>query len=60
MIPQSLEDRIRELAHEKWKSRMAAEQHLIFEKGELREITEQDDWLEAEDEIIREAKKTWE
>jgi len=59
MIPQSLEDRIRARAYEKYEGREATGQYLIFEKGELREITKQDDWLEAENEIIREAKKDW-
>jgi len=60
MIPQSLEERIRQLAYEKWEGRMATGQYLIFEKGKLREIVDKDDYFEARNEIIREEKKNWE
>ena len=51
MIPE-LEQKIRELAYEKWEYRQNNDVLYILDKGELREITEIDDWLEAENEIL--------
>lgn len=55
-----IRDRIAKLAHEKYLYR---EKNQMFfttdELGNLREITAQDDWLEAEDMIIRKLKKEW-
>lgn len=59
IISQNLKERIEVLAYEKWEARMETGQYVIFEKGELREITAEDDYLEAEDEIIRGEKKKW-
>jgi len=58
--PQSLEDRIRQLAYEKWEYRRDNQIFFIIDNdGKEIPITEKDDYLQAEDEIIREEKKNW-
>lgn len=59
LISPSISEMIRQKAQEIWEIRQETGQHLIFDKGELREINAQDDWLEAEDAIIRELRKEW-
>jgi len=61
MIPQSLEDRIRARAYEIYQCRMETGQFVtIGEEGYEVLISELDDYLQAEDEIIRKEKKDWE
>ncbi len=43
--------RIRERAYEIWEFRQENNMALVVENGELRDITAQDDWLEAEEKI---------
>lgn len=60
MMPQSLEDRIKERAYEIYQARMETGQHIIIDKeGDEKEITAEDDYCQAKDEIIREEKKKW-
>lgn len=60
MISQNLKERIEVLAYEKWQYRQEIGQYIIIDKeGNEREITAQDDYLEAEDEIIRKEKRKW-
>jgi len=46
-----LEQKIRERAYEIWEYRMGCGMFYRLEKHELRDITAQDDWLEAEEEV---------
>ena len=60
MIPQSLEDRIKQLAYEKYLYREENQMFITIDnEGKEIPITEKDDYLQAEDEIIREEKKNW-
>lgn len=55
-----IKDRIAKLAHEKYLYRLENQMFLTTDRlGNLREITAQDDWLEAEDKIIRELREDW-
>ena len=44
---------IRMRAYEKYEYRRDTGPHLIFDNGRLREVTPQDDWIEAEREHLR-------
>ena len=58
--PQSLEDRICQLAYEKYLYREENQMFITIDnEGKEIPITEKDDYLQAEDEIIREEKKNW-
>ena len=58
--PQSLEDRIKQLAYEKYLYREENQMFITIDnEGKEIPITEKDDYLQAEDEIIREEKKNW-
>lgn len=60
MENKSIIDRIRQLAYEKYLYRMENEIFITTDRlGNIRDITAEDDWAEAQDEIIREEKKKW-
>ena len=61
MIPKAIEDRIRQLAYEKYLYRMENQQFFTIDRlGQEKPITPEDDWTEAQNEIIRKEKKDWE
>jgi hypothetical protein len=58
--PQSLEDRIKQLAYEKYLYREENQMFITIDnEGKEIPITEKDDYLQAEDEIIREERPKW-
>jgi hypothetical protein len=50
---------IRQRAHEIYLERQRTGQYLIFDKGEVRECTALDDWIEAEAQIKNEKENQW-
>lgn len=57
---ESLMEEIRKRAYEIWEYHRDTGTHLICNQyGQLRERTTLDDWLEAEDEIIRSRRNDW-
>ena len=57
---EDMKELIRKRAYEIWEYHRDTGTHLICnESGQLRERTSLDDWLEAEDEVIRQCKQDW-
>ena len=53
----TLNDRIRQKAYEIWQYRQEMGQYLIVDNlGNVRKLTAQDDWLEAEFQVLQEGK----
>jgi len=61
MIPKNIKEQIEALAYKKWQGRKANGEFIITDKdgNNPREINAQDDWIEAEDEILKKAMKDW-
>ena len=57
---EDMKELIRKRAYEIWEYHRDTGTYLICNKyGELRERTSLDDWLEAEDEVIRKERNNW-
>jgi len=55
-----MKELIRKRAYEIWEYHRDTGTYIICDEyGQLRERTSLDDWLEAEDEVIRQCKQDW-
>lgn len=60
MVDECLKEKIRHRAYEIWQARIETGQHIIIDKlGNEKEITPEDDWIQAANEVIQEEEKKW-
>lgn len=59
-LPDAIIELIRVRAYEKWAYRKKHQLFITTDRlGNPREITPEDDWLEAENQVIKEIEKDW-